>query len=74
MAGANSGTVTPLVSANSLLQQLDNGPAASADGQSESGLSGTSQYANNAAAKTAGLVVGQLYVSSADPHAICIVV
>jgi hypothetical protein len=60
--GANSLTVTPLTSANSLEQQLDNGPANNADGTTESSLNGSTTYANNAAAIAAGLKAGQLYL------------
>ena len=63
MASANSGTVTPLTSANSLAQQIDNGaPASVSEPTTEGSLNGSTTYANNAAAKAAGLPAGALYL------------
>jgi hypothetical protein len=60
--GANSGTVTPNTSSNSLQQQIDSGPANSGDYTTESSLNGSTTYANNAAAIAAGLPKGALYL------------
>jgi hypothetical protein len=70
---ANSGTITPIVSANSLQQQMDSGPANNADGETNASLNGSTKYANNAAAVAAGLTAGSLYIGSSDPYPICIV-
>lgn len=62
MSPANSGTVTPLTSTNSIGQQLDNGPANAGDYTTESSLNGSTTYANNAAAIAAGLPKGAMYL------------
>jgi hypothetical protein len=56
----SSGNPTPIVSANTLEEQLDQNAGDSVN----IGLNNLATYAGNAAAKAAGLVAGDLYISS----------